>query len=127
MTSLKLGFSLGAARPRSVRLERRASMIRVRVPIDIGIVVTTSCEAFALATPLRVETLIALAVDEALGPRAPRDKRERTLRSTLASFRAGAFHIDVDGRLVERIDETIMCAGVATLRFFLRRGVRTTT
>jgi len=90
-------------------------------------VVTTGCGAFAFATPLRVDTLIEFAVDEVLGPRAPKDKRERTLRSTLAGFRAGTFVIDVDGRFFERLDETVMCAGVARLRFFLRHAVRTTT
>lgn len=102
-------------------------MIRVRIPIDIGTIVMTGCGAFALATPLRVETLIELAVSEALGPRAPQDKRERTMRSTLAGFRAGAYRVDVDGRFVDRLDDTIVCAGTVTLRFFLRRSVRTTT
>jgi hypothetical protein len=99
-------------------------MIRVRIPIDVGAIATTGCSAFALATPLRIETLIGLAVDESLGPRAPKDKRERTLRATLAGFRAGTFLLDIDGRFFDRLDDTVMCAGTATLRFFLRRGVR---
>ncbi len=87
----------------------------------------TGCAAFALATPMRVEKLIELAVYEALGPRAPRDKRERTLRSTLAGFRNGAYRVDVDGRFVDHLNDTVMCAGTVTLRFFLRRSVRTTS
>jgi hypothetical protein len=102
-------------------------MIRVRIPIDVGTIVTTGCSAFALGTPLRVDALIRLAVNEALGARAPQDKRERTLRSTLAGFRAGNFLLDIDGRFFDQLDQTVMCAGTVTLRFFLRRSVRTTT
>lgn len=90
-------------------------------------IVTTGSGAFALATPMRVETLVRLAVTEALGPRAPQDKRDRVLRSTLAGFRAGTFLLDIDGRLFERLDDTVMCSETVTLRFFLRRSVRTTT
>lgn len=90
-------------------------------------VVTTGSGAFALATPMRVETLVRLAVTEALGPRAPQDKRDRVLRSTLAGLTAGTFLLDVDGRLFDRLDDTVLCSEIATLRFFSRRGVRTTT
>lgn len=101
-------------------------MIRVRIPIDIGMISATGSAVFALATPLRVEALVRLAVDEALGPRAPKDKRERTLRTTLAGLRKGTFILDIDGRLFNGLDEIVVCAETATLRFFLRRSVRTT-
>jgi hypothetical protein len=90
-------------------------------------IVATGSSAFALGTPLRVDALIRMAVNEALGPRAPQDRRERMLRSTLAGVRAGSFLLDIDGRFFDRLDDTVMCAGTATLRFFLRRSVRTTT
>lgn len=93
-------------------------MIRVTVPVDDGIVESTGCAAFALATPLRADQLIALAVEEALGARAPQDKRERTLRTVTASFSAGDFVLDVDGRLFARPGDVVVCAKTATLRFF---------
>lgn len=96
-------------------------MIRVTVPIDDGIVGATGSEAFALATPIRADQLIALAVDEALGARAPQDKRERTLRTVTASFSAGDFMLDVDGRLFAKPDDVIVCEKTATLRFFSAR------
>lgn len=99
-------------------------MIRVPIPIDIGTIAATGSDAFALATPLRVEALIGLAVNEALGPRAPQDKRERTLRATLSGFLAGKFRVHIDGRFFDRLDDTVVCAGTATLRFFHHRGVR---
>lgn len=74
--------------------------------------------AFRFATPLRVGELLALAVIEALGPRAPQDKRERGLRSTLASLEAGDFVVDIDGRLFRDPDDVVVCAGSATLRFY---------
>ena len=93
-------------------------MIRVTVPVDDGIVEMTGSAAFALATPLRADQLIALAVEEALGARAPQDKRERTLRTVTASFSAGDFILDVDGRLFARPGDVVVCAKTATLRFF---------
>lgn len=93
-------------------------MIRVTVPVDDGIIETTGSTAFALATPLRADQLIGLAVEEALGVRAPQDKRERTLRTVTASFSAGDFILDVDGRLFARPGDVIVCAKTATLRFF---------
>lgn len=93
-------------------------MIRTPVPIDIGTISATANGAFALATPLRVDTLVALAVTQALGARAPRDKRERSIRATLAGLAAGEFVVDVDGRTFERPDDVVVCTGTATLRFF---------
>ncbi len=93
-------------------------MIRVAIPIDIGTVAATSCSAFALATPLRVDELLKLAVYEALGTRAPQDKRERGVRTTLAGLTAGEFVIDVDGRRYARPEDVVVCAHTAALRFF---------
>jgi hypothetical protein len=95
-------------------------VIRVPIPIDVCTIASTACEAFALVTPLRVEELLRLAVHEALGARAPQDKRERGIRATLAGFRAGDFAIDVDGRLFYRPEDVVVCSGIAHLRFFAR-------
>ena len=97
-------------------------MIRVPIPIDIGTIAATDCGVFACATPLRVERLLALAVLEALGPRAPQDKRARAVRTTLAGFFAGLFTIEVDGRIFSDPAAIVMCGNVATLRFFSKRG-----
>ena len=93
-------------------------MIRLPVPIDIGTIATTASSVFALATPLRVDRLLALAVNEALGVRAPADKRERSVRTALSGLRNGEFVVDVDGRIFERGEDVVLCAGVVTLRFF---------
>ena len=93
-------------------------MIRVPVPIDLRMVSATTCTAFALVTPLRVDELLRLAVDEALGARAPEDKRERGLAATLDGLRAGKFVVDVDGRIYDRPECVVACAGTVTLRFF---------
>ena len=63
-------------------------MIRVHVPIDVGTVTATASSAFALATPIRVDRLIALAVGQSCGERAPEEKRARHVRATLEGFRA---------------------------------------
>jgi hypothetical protein len=97
---------------------KRGGVIRVPVPIDVGTIAETASCAFALATPIRVDRLLALAVLEALGTRAPQDKRERGIRRTLAEFAAGTFVVDVDGRLYDRPDDVVVCTGVASLRFF---------
>ena len=76
-------------------------MIRVPVPVDIGTIVAEGSGAFALATPLRVGELLALAVREVLGSGAPSDKLERGIRTTLAGLRAGEFVVDIDGRLFD--------------------------
>jgi hypothetical protein len=101
----------------------RLAMIRVPIPIDVGMVVSTGSGSFALATPLRVDALIALAINEALGPRAPQDKRDRTLRATFKGLADGKFRVAIDGRFFDRIDDVVMCAGTATLRFFLQPSV----
>jgi hypothetical protein len=93
-------------------------VIRVAIPIDVGTIAATANSAFALATPIRVDRLIALAVIAAGGARAPQEKRERTVRATLEGFRAGRFVVDVDGRLFDRPETVVVCAGTATLRFF---------
>ena len=102
-------------------------MIRVPVPIDFGTIDETGSDLFGVATPLRVAELLALAVREALGTRAPIDKLERGIRATLAGFAAGEFVVDVDGRTFRRLDDVALCSGVATLRFYARsarRGAR---
>jgi hypothetical protein len=93
-------------------------VIRIAVPIDVGTIAATACSAFAFATPLRVDRLLELAVREALGENAPRDKRERGIRTTLAGFRAGKFVVDVDGRVYDRPEAIVVATGVVSLRFF---------
>ncbi len=93
-------------------------MIRFSVPIDIGIIAATTSGAFALATPLRVDELLTIAVCQALGPHAPPDKRDRSVRTTLAGFRAGRFVVDIDGRIFDRADAVVVASGVVTLRFY---------
>jgi hypothetical protein len=78
----------------------------------------TESSAFALATPLRIEELLRIAVHQALGMRAPDDKRERNLRTTIAGFVAGRFVVDVNGRRFRSLDDVVVCSGSATLRFF---------
>jgi hypothetical protein len=114
------GFS---TRPRRLDFEERR-VIRVPVPIDIGTIAATANSAFALATPIRVDRLIALAVIQAGGFRAPQEKRERNVRATLEGFRAGRFVVDVDGRTFDRPETVVVCSGVATLRFFSTEPAR---
>ena len=95
-------------------------MLRVAVPIDVSAVSRTASTAFALATPLRVGDLLTAAVIEALGPRAPQDKRERVVCSTLAGLTSGTYVVEIDGRLYGDPDDVAVCSGTATLRFFLR-------
>ena len=99
-------------------------MLRVAVPIDVSAVARTASAAFALATPLRVSDVLAAAVGEALGPRAPQDKRERVVRSTLTGLRDGSFIVEIDGKRYADPDDIVVCSGTATLRFFLRRALR---
>ena len=89
------------------------------VPVDIGIIGATGSSAFALATPLRVAQLVAMGIEHALGARAPRDKRERVLHTTLAGLARGHFTVDIDGRLFNDPDEVVVCSGSVNLRFFL--------
>lgn len=95
-------------------------MIRVRVPIDVNAVLCADSVAFALATPLRVGELLTHAVLDALGPRAPQDKRERMVASTHAGLNAGAFIVEIDGRIYEHCDDVTVVAGIAVLRFYRR-------
>jgi hypothetical protein len=99
-------------------------MIRVTIPVDDRIIAAAGSDAFSFATPLRADQLIALAVDQALGARAPQDKRERMLRTVTASFSAGDFILDVDGRLIADPAVVVVCAKTATLRFFASRRPR---
>jgi hypothetical protein len=93
-------------------------VIRVAIPIDVGTVAVTGCQAFALATPLRLDEILRMAVSEALGPRAPLDKLERSVRTTLAGLHARKFVVDVNGRLYDDAGAVVVCSGFATLRFF---------
>jgi hypothetical protein len=98
-------------------------MIRVKVPLDLHAVVVGGSVAFALATPLRVRDLIAYAVREAIGTRAPHDKFLRSIHRTLAGLAAGDFTID--GRAFADPDAVVVCERSADVRFFLskrRRG-----
>lgn len=93
-------------------------MVRLAIPVDVNTVAATACEVFALATPLRVDQLLALAIGEAIGSRAPADKRERSIRRALAGFRAGDFVVDIDGRIHDRPETIAVCSGTITVRFF---------
>jgi hypothetical protein len=95
-------------------------MIRVRVPIDVNAVACADSSAFALATPMRVGELLTHAVLDALGPRAPQDKRQRTVANAHAGLNAGAYLLEIDGRFYDHCDDVAVVAGVATLRFYAR-------
>ncbi|MBV8689860.1 MAG: hypothetical protein JOZ59_07135 [Candidatus Eremiobacteraeota bacterium] len=97
-------------------------MVRVNVPLDLSVVRSTACAAFALATPLRIDQIIALAVREAQGAKAPVDRIARCIRTTLAGFYAGHFFVDVDGRAFGDPRAVVMCERWANVRFFLRAG-----
>ncbi|MDQ2679655.1 MAG: hypothetical protein M3Y21_01340 [Candidatus Eremiobacteraeota bacterium] len=94
-------------------------MIRVRVPLDLHAVAQSGSAAFALATPLRVATLVAMAVREAIGARAPADRFQRNLRTTLTGLRDGRYRVVIDGRVFQKSDAVVVCAGIADVRFFL--------
>ena len=106
----------------SSKFGKRNSVIRVRVPLDLHAVTAAGSAAFALATPLRVRELLALAVREAIGERAPHDKLARSVTRTLAGLEAGDFTVDIDGRPFTDGDAVVVCEGEATVRFFLNRG-----
>lgn len=99
-------------------------MIRVSIPIDVGTVATTASSAFALATPVRIERLLELAIVQAIGARAPSDRRERELRTARTGMRDGDFTVEVDGRSYARLDDVAVCAGTVTLRFFATESGR---
>ncbi|MDQ6933653.1 MAG: hypothetical protein M3160_10850 [Candidatus Eremiobacteraeota bacterium] len=88
------------------------------MPLDIHAVIANRSTAFALATPLRVETLIAMAVREAGGLRAPHDKIVRMTESTLGSFAAGEFVVTIDGRAYARAGDVAVCSDTVCIRFF---------
>ncbi len=92
------------------------------MPVDLHAVAAAGSAAFALATPIRVSTLLALAVREAIGERAPADKFQRSMLRTLAGLAAGEFIVDVDGRTFSDGDDVVVCEGTAAVRFFVRRG-----
>ncbi len=97
---------------------KNGTVIRVPIPIDVATIAATASGVFALGTPLRVDRLLALAIAHSLGSRAPQDKRDRSIRTNLGAFMAGRFVVDIDGRIYERPDDVVLCAGTATLRFF---------
>jgi hypothetical protein len=99
-------------------------MIRVKVPLDLHAVATGGSSAFALATPLRIRDLLAFAVREVLGARAPYDKLARGIHRTLAGLAAGDFIVDVDGRGFADADAIVVCEGTAHVRFFLAQRRR---
>jgi hypothetical protein len=96
-------------------------VIRVRVPLDLHAVASGGSAAFALATPLRVRQLLALAVREAIGLRAPHDKYQRSMKRTLAGLAAGDFTVDINGRHFTDGDTVVVCDGTADVRFFVTR------
>ncbi len=93
-------------------------MIRVRVPLDLHAVAGTGSPAFAYATPVRVGDLIAMAVREVLGKRAPVEKFERSMRRTMIGLACGEFFVDIDGRRFRDPLAVVLCEGVASVRFF---------
>jgi len=99
-------------------------VIRVRVPLDLHAVSVGGSAAFALATPLRVRDLLALAVREAIGARAPHDKFLRSMHRTLTGLANGDFSVDIDGRLFADSESVVMCEGSVCVRFFVSRGKR---
>ena len=103
---------------RAAFVAKRRRVIRVAIPIDVHTVAATACGAFALATPLRVDHLLRLAVYEVLGTHAPQDKRDRSVRTTLEGLRDRKFVVDIDGRAYDRPEAVVLCSGAAQLRFF---------
>lgn len=93
-------------------------MLRIQVPIDIGTVATSQSAVFALVTPMRVRDLLALAVLQALGKRAPAAARERNLASILAGLASRRYALKVDGRLYDDPESCVACSDTVTLRFF---------
>ena len=101
-------------------------MIRVPIPIDVGTIAREGSGTFALATPMRIDELLVVAVRDALGERAPQDKRERGVRAAVAGLAAGRFVVDVDGRIFDRPDAVVVASGAVNLRFFLAERERAT-
>ena len=99
-------------------------MIRVKVPLDLHSVADAGSSAFAAATPMRVRDLVALAVREAIGLRAPADKFARSVGRTIAGLIAGDFTLSVDGRSFSNPDSVVMCDRATVVRFFLTSPAR---
>lgn len=99
-------------------------VIRVRVPLDLHAVASGGSVAFALATPLRVRDVLALAVREAIGARAPHDKFQRSMLRTLSGLAAGDFMLDIDGRHFADCEAVVMCESTVDIRFFMTRAGR---
>ncbi len=99
-------------------------MLRVAVPIDVSLVAASASPAFALATPLRVGDVLRTGIMEALGSRAPQDKREREASAALAALEAGDYVVEIDGRRYFRADDVVVCSGTIAVRFFVRRTLR---
>ena len=93
----------------------------MRVPLDLHAVASSGSAAFALVTPLRVRDLLAMAVREAIGARAPQDKFFRSMHRTLAGVTAGDFTVDIDGRTFADVEAVVVCEGTAQVRFFVER------
>jgi len=94
-------------------------VIRVRIPLDLQAVAQSGAAVFALATPLRVRELLALAVREAIGDLAPADKFSRSVVRTLEGLYAGDFTLSIDGRTFADPDAVVVCGGTADVRFFV--------
>jgi len=95
----------------------------VRVPLDLHAVACGDSVAFALATPLRVRELIALAVREVIGTRAPCDKFARSMHRTLTGLAAGDFTLVIDGRTFADPETVVVCERIADVRFFSAKRV----
>lgn len=95
-------------------------MIRVKVPLDLHAVAVAGSAAFACATPLLLHELLALAVREAIGARAPAEKYHRSVHRTLAGLRSGDFTVSVNGRIVRDANAVVMCESTTDVRFYLR-------
>ena len=99
-------------------------MIRVRVPLDLHTVACGGPVAFALATPLRIRELVALAVRQAIGAKAPQDKFQRSVVRTLEGLASGDFSVDIGGRHFTDAETVVVCEGTVDVRFFVSRGSR---
>ncbi len=97
-------------------------VIHVRVPLDLHAIADGDASAFALATPLSLVQILALAVRQSIGERAPRDLFERNFERTLAALDSGEITVTVDGRECRRLDEVVVCETNASVRFFLSRA-----
>lgn len=112
------------AAPRTIAKHSR--VIRIRVPLDLHAVARDGAQAFALATPLRVREILALAVREAIGALAPPDKFARSVHRTLTGLSSGDYTVDIDGRSFADPDSVVVCTGTADVRFYLKSNHRVT-